>query len=185
LAWSVELTGILWLLEQIEQGNLSVGQARQQLLVLTDWESGCCDQCDGIVAEWPTVLAQQRARRAEWKHWFASITPDSHPYIFNSGKTKIHRWDCARVAITPPVTDSPLLANTALHRLDERWVAECAGLGVLVRAVLHSCPRPVFRAAGHDHLDMGDRARGRLITLVMQSESPGARCYAPGLDRLG
>ncbi len=28
---------------------------------------------------------------------------------------------------------SPLLANIALHRLDERWVAECASLGVLVR----------------------------------------------------
>ena len=28
---------------------------------------------------------------------------------------------------------SPLLANIALHVLDESWVAECAGLGVLVR----------------------------------------------------
>jgi RNA-directed DNA polymerase len=28
---------------------------------------------------------------------------------------------------------SPLLANIALHVLDERWVAECASLGVLVR----------------------------------------------------
>ena len=28
---------------------------------------------------------------------------------------------------------SPLLANIALHVLDERWGAECAGIGVLVR----------------------------------------------------
>ena len=28
---------------------------------------------------------------------------------------------------------SPLLANIALHVLDERWVAECAGVGILVR----------------------------------------------------
>lgn len=101
--WSVELAGVLWLLDQVEQGSLSVDRVRQDLLTMTDWESGCCAGCDEILAEWPMILAEQQARRAAWERWYASITPDSHPYTLNSHKTKIHRWDCARVAMTPPV----------------------------------------------------------------------------------
>ena len=76
---------------------------------------------------------------------------------------------------------SPLLANIALHMLDERWVAECASLGVLVRY----CDDFVILCASQSRAEEARRAVAMILStlgLRLHPEKTRISCLARAAD---
>lgn len=81
-----------------------------------------------------------------------------------------------RGVVTTPVSGtpqgspiSPLLANIALHVLDERWVAECASLGVLVRY----CDDFVILCSSQSRVEEARRRVERILSALGLHLHPG------------
>jgi hypothetical protein len=111
--WMIEVPAVLWMLDQLTDGALSVAAARSTLLGMTAWRSGCCYWCDELPPDW---LHRQLAARQEWERSQRAKTAHTHPYIVNGATIKVlHRWDCATVTVEPPmvITDRHQYATIA------------------------------------------------------------------------
>lgn len=76
---------------------------------------------------------------------------------------------------------SPLLANVALHVLDERWVAECASLGVLVRY----CDDFVIVCSGRSRVEQARRRVEQILStlgLRLHPDKTRIACLSQGQD---
>lgn len=76
---------------------------------------------------------------------------------------------------------SPLLANIALHVLDERWVAECASLGILVRY----CDDFVIVCSSQSRVEEARRRVEKILStlgLRLHPEKTRIACLRQGRD---
>jgi RNA-directed DNA polymerase len=76
---------------------------------------------------------------------------------------------------------SPLLANNTLHVLDERWGAECAGVGVLVRY----CDDFVILCSSHSRVEEARRRVEMILStlgLHLHPDKTRTACLAQGQD---
>jgi group II intron reverse transcriptase/maturase len=76
---------------------------------------------------------------------------------------------------------SPLLANIALHVLDERWVAECVSLGVLVRY----CDDFVILCSSRSRVEEARRRVERILFtlgLCLHPDKTRVACLSQGQD---
>jgi RNA-directed DNA polymerase len=93
-----------------------------------------------------------------------------------------------RGVVTTPVSGtpqgspiSPLLANIALHVLDERWGAECAGVGVLVRY----CDDFVILCSSRSRVEEARRRVEQILStlgLRLHPDKTRIACLAQGKD---
>lgn len=100
--WSVELPGVLWLMDKVSDGTLSIGQARELLVDCTSPAGGCCWDCEQIQMPEADLLAYCKRERDQWLTWWNAVTGESHPYAVS--RSSIHRWDCRYVIQPEPPT---------------------------------------------------------------------------------
>ena len=90
--WSIDVPAVLWILDQLEAGDVDVPSAREELRRATSWDSGCCGECDAAAAHYDEARSRYEQIVQQWKEKQAPLSPDDYPYLLNKGK--IHRFSC-------------------------------------------------------------------------------------------
>jgi hypothetical protein len=103
--WSIELPAVLWLMDRVRDGAITLEEARKELVEITAPPGGCCWACAGVEEPEDELLARCATEREQWLNWWNAVTSQTHPYAVS--QSSIHRWDCRHVYDpTPPVITS-------------------------------------------------------------------------------